>query len=144
MGQHYVVATDTDKLGSEQNDDSTFIKPNTGEGRSSDSLAVATAKIVYIHESTNPGNDPAKCLYEYLAQNDDDWRPDPVAVDNVCAASCKCIMYLQSKGSWVIEVARPLLQLAIAELPLECWSVYVGPGSSSYLFLFYLSKSMQY
>ncbi|KAL2826402.1 hypothetical protein BDW59DRAFT_145130 [Aspergillus cavernicola] len=44
-------------------------------------------------------------------------------VAQISAASCQCATEMCSEGLWVIEVARQLLQIAIAGLPLECWSV---------------------
>ncbi|KAJ5201003.1 hypothetical protein N7449_005806 [Penicillium cf. viridicatum] len=38
-------------------------------------------------------------------------------------ASCQCATELRSEGSWLNKVALPLLDGAIAELPLECWSI---------------------
>ncbi|QQK43739.1 putative integral membrane protein [Penicillium digitatum] len=38
-------------------------------------------------------------------------------------ASCQCVTELRSEGSWVIKVALSPVEGAVAELPLECWSI---------------------
>lgn len=89
-------------------------------------LVAATPKIVYLHESTDPQDVAVENLLTFLTNQDDDWEPDPTEVQKISESSCKSAVELRSEGSWIIDVARPLLQLAIGTLPLECWSVYVS------------------
>lgn len=88
-------------------------------------LAAATPRVVYIHESADPKSVAASQLLGTLTQDSDSGGNDDVA-RKVSNASCQCATELRSEGSWVNKVALPLLEGAIAELPLECWSVYVS------------------
>lgn len=53
------------------------------------------------------------------------WALDEDVARKISNASCQCATELRSEGSWLNKVALPLLDGAIAELPLECWSMYV-------------------
>ncbi|KAL3481023.1 hypothetical protein BJX99DRAFT_254004 [Aspergillus californicus] len=86
-------------------------------------LKNTTLAIIYLDEVLEPRNETAKELLAYLLGDDEAWQPDNVEVTQRSQASLKCKAELRSQESWVIEVARPLLQAAIGPLPLECWSV---------------------
>ncbi|OJJ31652.1 hypothetical protein ASPWEDRAFT_45621 [Aspergillus wentii DTO 134E9] len=90
--------------------------------RVKDDLSFASPRVSFVHESTDPGKE-VKDLLSFLMDDSSPWEADTTEIQNITAASCKCAIQLRSEGSWVIEVARPLLQLAIGEQPLECWSV---------------------
>ncbi|CAI7587121.1 unnamed protein product [Penicillium palitans] len=85
-------------------------------------LAAASPKIVYMHESADPKSVAASQLLATLTQDSESGGNDDVA-RKVSNASCQCATELRSDGSWVNKVALPLLEGAIAELPLDCWSV---------------------
>lgn len=88
-------------------------------------LAAASPRVVYIHESADPRSLAASQLLATLTRDSEFDGNDDVA-RKVSNASCQCATELRSEGSWVNKVALPLLEGAIAELPLECWSVYVS------------------
>ncbi|KAL2812681.1 hypothetical protein BDW59DRAFT_36804 [Aspergillus cavernicola] len=88
-------------------------------------LKQASPAIKYLPSVMDPENDAAKELFSYLAHDDEPnpWQPGILEVAKLSEASSKCKVELRSEGSWVIQVAWPLLQLAVGELPLDCWSV---------------------
>ncbi|OQD92490.1 hypothetical protein PENSOL_c041G11628 [Penicillium solitum] len=85
-------------------------------------LAAASPRVVYIHESADPTSLAASQLLAILTQ-DSEFHDIHDVARKVSNASCQCAFELRSKGSWVNKVALPLLEGAIGELPLECWSV---------------------
>lgn len=98
---------------------------STSPSRVKAELATASPRVVYIHESADPKSITASQLLATLTQHSEFGGNDDVA-RKVSNASCQCATELRSKGSWVNKVALPPLDSAIAELPLECWSVYVS------------------
>ena len=88
-------------------------------------LARATPKIVFVHESKDPESLAAKELLATLTEDADDTEREEVT-RKISAASCQCVTELRSEGSWVNKVAVPLLEAAIGDLPLECWSMSVS------------------
>lgn len=88
-------------------------------------LAAASPRVVYIHESADPTSLAASQLLAILTQ-DSEFHDIHDVARKVSNASCQCAFELRSKGSWVNKVALPLLEGAIGELPLKCWSVYVS------------------
>lgn len=117
-------------------DDITSLAPSSsaasrgGRSRSSSpsrvkaELAAATPRVVYVHESTDPKSVAASQLLATLTQGSE-FGPDEDVARKISTASCQCATELRSEGSWLNKVALPLLEGAIAELPLECWSMYV-------------------
>jgi hypothetical protein len=117
-------------------DDITSLAPSSsaasrgGRSRSSSpsrvraELAAATPRVVYVHESTDPKSVAASQLLATLTQSSE-FAPDEDVARKISNASCRCATELRSEGSWLNKVALPLLEGAIAELPLECWSMYV-------------------
>ncbi|KAJ6041282.1 uncharacterized protein N7446_010827 [Penicillium canescens] len=115
-------------------DDITSLAPSSsvasrgGRSRSSSpsrvkaELAAATPRVVYIHESTDPNSVAASLLLATLTKGSE-YGPDEEVARKVANASCQCATELRSEGSWLNKVALPLLEGAIAELPLECWSI---------------------
>lgn len=96
--------------------------------RAKANLARASPSIVYINELGDPGNEAAKqLLARLLVENGEctssSWIPPEESIAKISAASYQCTTEIRSEGSWVIKVACPLLELAIEDLPLECWSV---------------------
>ena len=96
--------------------------------RAKANLARATPRIVYIHELTDPGNEAARELLACLLGGNEEgtsssWVPPEESIAKISAASVQCATEIRSEGSWVIQVACPLLELAIEGLPLESWSV---------------------
>ncbi|KAF4765731.1 hypothetical protein HAV15_003422 [Penicillium sp. str.  len=91
-------------------------------------LAAASPRVVYIHESADPTSLAASQLLAILTQ-DSEFHDIHDVARKVSNASCQCAFELRSKGSWVNKVALPLLEGAIGELPLKCWSVprYIQP-----------------
>lgn len=87
-------------------------------------LATAIPRVVYIHESADPKSRAASQLLADLTQ-DSEFSGNEDVAQKISSASCQCATELRSEGSWVHKVALPLLESAIAELPLECWSMYV-------------------
>lgn len=85
-------------------------------------LAAATPRVVYVHESTDPKSVAASQLLATLTQGSEFGLDEDVA-RKISNASCQCATELRSEGSWLNKVALPLLDGAIAELPLECWSI---------------------
>lgn len=88
-------------------------------------LAAASPRVVYIPESADPKSVAASQLLAALTQDSEFGVNDDVARE-VSNASSQCVTELRSEGSWVNKVALPLLEGAVAELSLECWSVYVS------------------
>jgi hypothetical protein len=80
--------------------------------------------VVYIHESADPQSVAASQQLATLT-HDSGFSENEDIARKISNASGKCATELRSEGSWVHKVALPLLEGAIAELPLECWSVYV-------------------
>ncbi|KGO69805.1 hypothetical protein PITC_042680 [Penicillium italicum] len=95
---------------------------STSPSRVKAELAVASPRVVYIHESADPKSIAASQLLATLTQESEFGGNDDVA-RIISNASCQCATELRSEGSWVNKVALPLLEGAIAELPLECWSI---------------------
>lgn len=87
-------------------------------------LARATPKIVFVHESNDPESLAAKELLTTLTEDADHTEREEVTT-KISAASCQCMTELRSEGSWINKVAMPLLEEAIGDLPLECWSMSV-------------------
>ncbi|KAJ5950797.1 uncharacterized protein N7479_009210 [Penicillium vulpinum] len=85
-------------------------------------LAAATPRVVYVHESADPKSVAASQLLATLTQGSE-FGPDENVAQKISNASCQCATELRSEGSWLNKVALPLLEGAIAELPLECWSI---------------------
>ncbi|KAJ5457285.1 hypothetical protein N7530_012559 [Penicillium desertorum] len=85
-------------------------------------LAAASPRVVYIHESADPQSVAASQLLATLT-HDSGFSENEDIARKISNASGKCATELRSEGSWVHKVALPLLEGAIAELPLECWSV---------------------
>ncbi|KAJ6185165.1 hypothetical protein N7519_006466 [Penicillium mononematosum] len=94
-------------------------------------LATASPRVVYIHESADPQNLAASQLLATLTHDSEFGENEDVA-RRISNASCQCATELRSKGSWVHKVALPLLEGAIAELPLECWSVQIESVDPQY------------
>ncbi|CAG8408312.1 unnamed protein product [Penicillium salamii] len=84
-------------------------------------LASATPRVVYVPESADPKSVAATQLLETL--QDSEFIPDKAIAQRISNASCQCATELRSEGSWLSKVALPLLEAAIAELPLECWNI---------------------
>ncbi|KAJ5751412.1 uncharacterized protein N7511_008377 [Penicillium nucicola] len=68
------------------------------------------------------GSVAASQLLATLTQGSE-YGPDEEVARKIANASCQCATELRSEGSWLNKVALPLLEGAIAELPLECWSI---------------------
>ncbi|KAF9250355.1 hypothetical protein DTO006G1_6754 [Penicillium roqueforti] len=85
-------------------------------------LATAIPRVVYIHESADPKSRAASQLLADLTQ-DSEFSGNEDVAQKISSASCQCATEFRSEGSWVHKVALPLLESAIAELPLECWSI---------------------
>lgn len=85
-------------------------------------LATASPRVVYVHESTDPKSVAASQLLATLTQGSE-FDPDEDAARKISNASCQCATELRSEGSWLTKVSLPLLEGAIAKLPLECWSM---------------------
>ncbi|PYH89072.1 hypothetical protein BO71DRAFT_488259 [Aspergillus ellipticus CBS 707.79] len=96
-----------------------------------------TPRITFRQQTDDPGSDAAKNLLTFLLFNGDPLRDgDQPAVRNIAAAARKCTAELRSQGSWVMDVARPLLELAIGDGDagrLESWSVQSEHPSPKYL-----------
>ncbi|CAI7596509.1 unnamed protein product [Penicillium glandicola] len=85
-------------------------------------LATANPRVIYIHESADPKSLAASQLLATLTQDSEFDEKEDLA-RKISNTSCQCVTELRSKGSWVNKVALPLLEGAIAELPLECWAI---------------------
>ncbi|KAJ5580220.1 uncharacterized protein N7459_006205 [Penicillium hispanicum] len=85
-------------------------------------LATANPRVIYVHESGDPGSTAA---FELLASLTEDtgFDQDTTEAHRIASASCTCATELRSEGSWLNKVSLPLLEQALIELPLECWSV---------------------
>lgn len=94
-------------------------------------LAAATPRIIYIRENGDPGASAAKELLATLTA-DTEFFGNQEAIQNIYTASDKCAAESRSEGSWLYKVAIPLLEEAIGNLPLECWSVYVFAKTQYY------------
>lgn len=89
-------------------------------------LESATPRVRYIPEWDTPENSAARELRDFLSGDTHDWKPDPNKINEVVSGARKCVIQQRSESSWVTEVARPVLQAAIGDLPLESWGVYVS------------------
>lgn len=98
--------------------------PSSSLSRVKAELAAASPRVVYIHESADPKSLSASQLLATLAKDSESGENEDVA-RKISNSSCQCVTELRSEGSWVNKVALPLLEGAIRELPLECWSMYV-------------------
>ncbi|PWY88611.1 hypothetical protein BO94DRAFT_565484 [Aspergillus sclerotioniger CBS 115572] len=97
-------------------------------------LATATPKVVFLNESLNPECDAARELLGVLTSDEDATsRSNGRGIQMISNASSRCATELRSEGSWMMDVARPLLDLAIDELPLESWSVQTELANAKYL-----------
>ncbi|KAJ5092513.1 hypothetical protein NUU61_007383 [Penicillium alfredii] len=118
---------------------SSAISRHSGRSRSSSptrvkaEFAAATPRIVYVHESADPGSLVARELLANLSHDSEcDQDEDQGVARKISSSSCQCATELRSEGSWLIKVAGPLLEGAIAELPLECWNIQTESGDPQY------------
>lgn len=88
-------------------------------------LECATPRVRYIPEWDPPGDGAAQELRDSLSETPHNWQPDLDKIKEVVAGARKCVIQQRSESSWVTEVIRPVLQVAIGDLPLESWGVYV-------------------
>ncbi|PYI05575.1 hypothetical protein BO78DRAFT_317824 [Aspergillus sclerotiicarbonarius CBS 121057] len=97
-------------------------------------LATATPKVVLWNENMSPGCDAALRLLVFLTSDDNAyWGADMGGIKKISNTSNRYATQLRSEGSWVMDVARPLLDLAIDDLPLESWNVYTESVGSKYM-----------
>ncbi|PWY67514.1 hypothetical protein BO70DRAFT_345297 [Aspergillus heteromorphus CBS 117.55] len=97
-------------------------------------LATATPKVVFLQQTDDPGSDAVKDLLTFLLFSGDPLREgDQDGIEKISQASCRCTAEFRSEGSWVMDVVRPLLDLAIGDLSLESWSVQSESVGAKYL-----------
>ncbi|GAA86673.1 similar to An01g12250 [Aspergillus luchuensis IFO 4308] len=80
-------------------------------------------------DSKAPDSNHVYGLIHFLKHGEPVWTSDGFEheMSTVISAYYRCAKEGRSKGSWVMDYVRPLLDLAIDDLPLESWSVQAEP-----------------
>ncbi|GKZ59374.1 hypothetical protein AnigIFM49718_005249 [Aspergillus niger] len=99
-----------------------------------DRLAEATPSIIFEDQSMLPDDHNAHYLLHFLKHGEPAWISDGSEheMSRIISACYRCAREERSKGSWVMDYVRPILDLAINDLPLESWSVQAEPMRDRY------------
>ncbi|KAI9924251.1 hypothetical protein MW887_007201 [Aspergillus wentii] len=100
-------------------------------------LSDGGVKVLYISESDGLPHSADACeLLSFLTREDggtmEHMDGDTDAIKTVTEAACKFEAEGRGKGSWVIEVAYPMMQLAVKGTNLESWSVQGETAHADY------------
>ncbi|KAJ6050207.1 hypothetical protein N7444_006923 [Penicillium canescens] len=106
-------------------DDITSLAPSSSvASRSGRSRSSSPSRVKAELAAATPGSSTYMNLPTPIASlRGSEYSPDEEVARKIANASCQCATELRSEGSWLNKVALPLLEGAIAELPLECWSI---------------------
>ncbi|PYH68277.1 uncharacterized protein BO88DRAFT_342612 [Aspergillus vadensis CBS 113365] len=98
-------------------------------------LIEARPRIVFRAHYIAPDSNHVYGLIHFLKHGEPAWTSDgfELEMSKVISACYRCVKEERSKGSWVMDYVRPLLDLAIDDLPLDSWSVQAEPVRDKYL-----------
>ncbi|OJZ89770.1 hypothetical protein ASPFODRAFT_129429 [Aspergillus luchuensis CBS 106.47] len=101
----------------------------------SNRLIEARPRVVFRAHYVAPDSNHVYGLIHFLKHGKPAWISDGFEheMSKVISAYYRCAKEGRSKGSWVMDYVRPLLDLAIDDLPLESWSVQAEPVRDKYL-----------